>query len=410
MGIWTILVLIPGYAEAVGRSQYDQSAVYFIGKKKADLGEVTYILHLTAVASVLLVGSALFLNFEWFYQRLFVNIEPDVRAFAAAMFLLFPLRLIFLNYTYLLIAQEDIKAYNTLVVLQALSTALLSIFLIVVLDAGLSGALAGSLTGAFVAIAYAAFMNHRLPRLSLKLNIKLCLDMGKYASNFYVDNVISYFQHNISSLISAVFLSPALVAFYALGKLMCEVSTRVVPGAINTALFPHVSRLDDDDESALLVARLFRITLLVLTGSSLFLSALIRPVVDLLYGSAYSQAIVPFLIIIPGVIFARAGSVFSTFFSGKGRPDLLPKASIIPLALQVMLSTTLIPNCGVAGAAIGYSASMLCLFFIQAALFLNQSALSIYCLIPGQNDIRTIRIGLLNRLARYREWRDRWRE
>ena len=39
MGIWTILLLIPGYAEAFGRLQFDISSVYFIGKKKRTLGK-----------------------------------------------------------------------------------------------------------------------------------------------------------------------------------------------------------------------------------------------------------------------------------------------------------------------------------------------------------------------------------
>ena len=410
MGIWMILMLIPGYAEAAGRFQYDVSAVYFIGKKKADLGEVTLILHLTASTAALLVSSVFFLNFEWFYQQLFSNIESDVRVFAAGIFAVFPLRLVFLNYSYLLVAQEDIKGYNLLVVVQALATALLSIFFIMVLDLGISGAVLGSLTGVSIAIVYGAAVAQRRDGLLSNLNKKLLLDMGKYASHFYLNNVIGYLQNNITSVISAVFLSPAQVAFYALGKSMCEVSTRMVPAAINTALYPHISRLEDDDESALLVARLFRMTLLILTASSLFLSALIKPVVDLLYGSPYSPIIVPFLIIIPGVILAQAGSVFSTFFSGQGRSDLLPKASFIPLALQVLLSTTLISRYGVSGAAIGYSASMLCLFIIQAALFVNLSRVSIYRLIPGQDDVRSICAGILYRLERYLDWRDRWRK
>ena len=45
MGIWTLLLLIPGYAEAFGRLQLEVSSVYFIGKRKIKLGEAAFILH-----------------------------------------------------------------------------------------------------------------------------------------------------------------------------------------------------------------------------------------------------------------------------------------------------------------------------------------------------------------------------
>ena len=65
----------------------------------------------------------------------------------------------------------------------------------------------------------------------------------------YFSGLIGYFQNNVSSLIATGFVGPAQIAFFALGKSTCEVSTRMVPIAINTALFPHVSRLDDEHES-----------------------------------------------------------------------------------------------------------------------------------------------------------------
>lgn len=409
MGMWTILLLIPGYLEAAGRSQYDISAVYFLGKKKANLGEVAFTLHLTAAASTVLAGGIFFLNFEWFYSQLFSNIKEDLRAYAAAIFFVFPLRLVYQNYSYLLIAQEDIKNYNILVIIQALFTASLSIFLIIALDFGISGAVAGSLIGVLVAIVYAVVLIPNYSGLALIFNGKLFLEMGKYASNFYLNSAIGHFQSNITSLICALLLSPSQVAFYTLGKSMCDVSTRMVPAAINTALFPHVARLDDELEGAYLVARLFRITLLILTGTSILLAITITPLVNLLYGSIYLPMIVPFLIIIPGVVLSQAATIFSQFFSGVGRPDILPKASILPLALQVLLSTTLIPDYGVRGAAISYSASTACLFCFQVTLFLRLSKVSFDSLMPRQDDIRSIRIGLLGRLERYGKWRDRWR-
>ncbi|MDR1057043.1 MAG: hypothetical protein LBL17_00470 [Coxiellaceae bacterium] len=36
-GLWAILLLIPGYAEAFGRLKYDVASVYFLGKKSTTI-------------------------------------------------------------------------------------------------------------------------------------------------------------------------------------------------------------------------------------------------------------------------------------------------------------------------------------------------------------------------------------
>ena len=390
MGIWTILLLIPGYAEAFGRFQYDVSAVYFIGKKKSDIGEVTFILHMVALTAGLVIGLIFLVGFEWFYQQLFSNVETDVRTLAFFVIIIYPLRLIYINYSYLLIALEDIKTYNMTVITQALITAFLSIFMIMGLEMGIYGALLGSLIGLSAAIIYAAFKLQQTSNVEFSLNVRLFVGMSKYAVHYYFSGLIGYFQNNVTSLIAAVYIGPAQIAFYALGKSICEVSTRMVPTAVNTALFPHVSRMDDKTESGVLVARLFRVTLLILIVSSLCLIALIKPLVYFLYGGAYYPLIVPFLIMIPGIILVQSALVFTTFFSGLGRPDLLPKASLFPLLLQVLLSVQLIPELGVSGAAISFSLSAFSLFLFQTAFFLHLSSVSIGMLVPGAGDVSSV--------------------
>ncbi|MDB0053307.1 oligosaccharide flippase family protein, partial [Alphaproteobacteria bacterium] len=269
MGVWTILLLIPGYAEAFGRLQFDVSAVYFIGKKKADIGKVTFILHLVAMISAFTIFCFFLVGYEWFYQKLFANVDTNCRALAFVVFIIYPLRLIYLNYSYLLISCEDIKTYNNTLIIQAVLTCIISIVLIINLHMGINGALLGSVVGLLVAIIYAAIKVQRISVLKINFDFCLFLEMSKYAVHYYFSGLIGYFQNNITSLIAAGFVGPAQVVFFVLGKATCEVSTRMVPVAVNTALFPYVSRLDDDHESSLLVARLFRVTLLILFFSSL---------------------------------------------------------------------------------------------------------------------------------------------
>jgi Membrane protein involved in the export of O-antigen and teichoic acid len=399
MGVWTILLLIPGYAEAFGRLQFDQSAVYFIGKKKADIGEITFLLHVVAVVATAIIISIFFVGFDWFYGQLFKNVELDARAFAYAILSLFPLRLIYINYSYLLIAQEDVLAYNSVVILQAFITSVASIGMILIFDMGLMGALMGSVMGLIISIVYAANKVQQLEKLKPNFNLKLLYEMAKYAVHHYISGLIGYFQSNVTSLIAVMYIAPAQVAFYAVGKSICEVATRMVPAAVNTVLFPRVSRTENAHDSSMLVARLFRITLLILLLSSCVLAILIKPVVFILYGSDYYPLIVPFLIMIAGVVVVQSATVFSSYFSGRGRPDLLAKISVLPLLIQIFLAVFLVPEYGVNGAALSFVLSAILLFFAQIFCFLRFSGLSLKDIVIQFQDVTTVWSFALDKLT-----------
>ncbi|MFQ3333784.1 MAG: O-antigen/teichoic acid export membrane protein [Woeseiaceae bacterium] len=390
MGVWTILLLIPGYAEAIGRLKFDVSSVYFLGQKKAALGELTFLLHILATLAALVMVLVFIGNFEWFYKQLFQNVEVDVRAFAYTILSIIPLRLIYLNYSYLLVAIEDFRAYNVQVILQALVTSFFSIGLILVFGLGIIGALIGSIIGLTVSIVYGAVKVQGIERINPGLNPRLILSMAKYAFAQYLSGLIGYFQGNIASLIAAFFMHPAQIAFYAIGKSICEVANRMVPVAISTVLFPLVSKTVNASESTLLTARLFRITLLILSVSSLSLAVLIKPVVLLLYGSEYLPLITPFIIMLPGVVLSQSSSVFASWFSGVGRPDLLSKIAIFPLLVQIAGAWILIPEFGINGASASFLLSALLLFLFTMICFVTMGKLRFSDMIIRFEDIVTV--------------------
>jgi len=399
MGLWAILLLIPGYSEAFGRLQFDVSAVYFIGRKKADIGEITFLLHMVSLLSSIIITCIIVLNFDWLYAQLFKHAAVDVRMFAYAMLLVLPLRLIYLNYSYLFIAHEDVRSYNVFVIIQALTTSGCSIGLILIFDMGIMGALIGSVIGPLVAISYAAVKVHQMGRLRCHLNLTLLWGMAKYAVHHYINGLIGYFQNNITSLIAAIYLVPAHVAFYVLAKSICEIATRMVPVAINTILFPRVSKTDSAEDSRILVARLFRVTLLILMLLAGGLAVAIKAVVYILYGSAYYPIIVPFLIMIGSLVLVKSASVFTSYFAGRGRPDLLPKIAILPLFVQITLTLLLVPQYGVVGAACSFALSAIGLFILQVFFFLKFSELTLTDVLIRFHDLVTVLTFVRGKLA-----------
>jgi O-antigen/teichoic acid export membrane protein len=398
MGIWTLLLLIPGYAEAFGRLQLDTSSVYFIGKGKIKLGEVAFILHLVSMIMVSVIALVGFLNIDFLHNQIFENVEMDVQEFIYGVFLIIPLRFIYINYSYLLIAREEIKAYNKLVIIQALTTSALSIGMIMLMDFGILGALMGSILGLLISIIYGISKVNSIDKIRPNFNTSLIIEMAKYSAHLYISGLVGFFQNNIGVLIAAHYVAPAQIAFFALGKSISEISTRMVPAAVNTILFPRVSSSNDEKGAIELVTRSFRVTLLIISTTTVILFYLIKPIVFILYGEDYYSLIDIFVIIIASVVMVQSSSVLMSYLTGSGNAHLLPKLSILPLLLQIALSFFLVPDLGILGIAISYAISSACLFIFQVVFFLRLTGIKIESLFIRYEDFKTIKNFLLTKL------------
>jgi O-antigen/teichoic acid export membrane protein len=390
MGIWAILLLIPGYAEAFGRLKLDISIVYFIGKDSVSIGVATFILHAAALLATVIIFTLFLYNFDWFYDQIFKNVELDVKGLVYAILILIPLRFIYINYSYLLISQKDVYSYNILIIIQALTTSIFSIGMILILKMGIFGALLGSVIGLLSSIFYGAVKVHHIEKIDFDFDLKILFKLFKYSMNSYLGGLIGFSQNHVASLISTLYVAPAQIAFYVMSKTICEIATRMVPSAVNTILFPWISTSDNVQNSKQLVARSFRITLLILIFSTSMLILLIKPIVFVLYGVEYYPIIDLFLIMIIGVVLTQSSSVFNSYFSGCGRPDIPNKASIIPLLLQVFFSIIFIPKFGVTGAAISYVLSSVLLFIFQLYYFIKFSRSSLSVVFIRHQDFETI--------------------
>jgi O-antigen/teichoic acid export membrane protein len=222
--------------------------------------------------------------------------------------------------------------------------------------------------------------------------------MAKYSAHLYINGLVIFFQNNVSTLIAAYYVAPAQIAFFALGKSMSEISTRMVPAAVNTILFPRVSSSNDERGSIDLVIRSFRVTLLLISTTTVILFYLIKPIVFTLYGDDYYPLIDIFVIIIASVVMVQSSSIFMSYLTGSGNVHLLPKLSILPLLLQIILSFFLISDFGIVGIAISYAISSACLFIFHVIFFLKLTDTKIESLFIRYEDFKTVKNFLVTKL------------
>ena len=101
---------------------------------------------------------------------------------------------------------------------------------------------------------------------------------------------------------------------------------------------------------------------------------------------------VPFWIILPGLILYGATSLINQYFNGIGRADIIAKINIVPFIVQVGMALTLIPLMGLVGAALAFLVALLSIALVKIFVFLRISDCSLKGdLLIRKEDFQTIK-------------------
>ncbi|MDC0309190.1 polysaccharide biosynthesis C-terminal domain-containing protein [bacterium] len=372
LGVFVILSLIPSYAESFGRLKFDIAAVYFLGKQKYRMGEVVLTLNMLALATSGLIVGVIVWQFDWIYGLLFSKTKYDATMLAHFILLQIPVHFLWMNYSYLILHKEDVVTYNRMIIINALVSSLLSITLLLLFDLGLWAVVVSTVLGTLLSLIYGIIALGAIGPTGKLFNRSLIRDLFQYGSKLYTGGLIGHFQAYITNLLTVLYLAPAQVSFFSLARGFGQMMDRV-PAALNTILFPQLAKTVDPKEAARIAARAFRLLLVLLIVVAVIAVILIHPTVHLMYGSAFLPLVVPFLILIPGIVLSGATSPFMQYFMSINRPGLAVTLPIFPLAIQVALALLIIPMWGPAGAALAFTTGLVAFSLISCWMFLKLS-------------------------------------
>lgn len=125
---------------------------------------------------------------------------------------------------------------------------------------------------------------------------------------------------------------------------------RVLPNAITTAFLPRLA--NEFAQRRDQVPRVYRYTLLITLLGALGAAVLGAPAIVVLFGREFIGAIMPFLLLLPGVVMLAGDSVLSSALLARGKPKYAMWTSWFTLAASIVLNLLLIPPLGIAGAAL----------------------------------------------------------
>lgn len=219
-------------------------------------------------------------------------------------------------------------------------------------------------------------------RFSIKVGAVQLISLLNYRADLYI----------VALLTNAASLGMYTVAVSAAESLL--VPTQVA--ALVTS--PHIGSLDRD-AAAHLTARCVRNNLLVALVVCGLLFAFARPVVHLLYGSAFLPVVPVLQVILAGVFALSLGSPMSSYFTLKvGRPEVPMWLAGSSAAICIAVSIALVPSMGMMGAAIGSTVAYACGQVAAIWYFSKTAAIGVpEILVPTAADMSVYR-GFLTRI------------
>ncbi len=175
--------------------------------------------------------------------------------------------------------------------------------------------------------------------------------MLRYGSRVQIGSIFQEAIARMDVLILQLFRPLSQVGYYVVAQTIAEIVLRLTL-AFQSSVMSLVTHYEGDERQATTSADAVRHHG-ILAAVAVVLNALFGSVVILIaYGSRYSPAVLPMLVLLPGIWFLGMGGVIRSDLGGRGRPGLASKLAGSAAAVTVILDFALIPPLGVIGAAL----------------------------------------------------------
>jgi O-antigen/teichoic acid export membrane protein len=178
-------------------------------------------------------------------------------------------------------------------------------------------------------------------------------DQVRYGAQGQVANMATLFNYRLDQFLVAAFVSRAAVGHYTIAVGVGE-SVWWISSAVALVLLPRLTGMDAE-RARKLTPLICRNTFLVSVVAAGVLIAVSPLLIRILFGSDFTPATLPLILLTPGVVAASATRVLGSYLFSQGRVIYNTYATFIALGVTLALDLLLIPLLEVEGAAIASS-------------------------------------------------------
>jgi O-antigen/teichoic acid export membrane protein len=291
----------------------------------------------------------------------------------------------FLDYTTQnqVLGQHRFARYNLILVLGKVASVVVVVVLVGVLGLGVTGGVIALAASSAVVIALS------LPRILVegrpRFDRALMRRMLGYGSRVQIGMIFQLLNYRLDVIVLQFFVPLAAVGYYVVAQIIAELVT-MLSSAFATTVLPLVAR-EEGRLTQTTVDSLRHhgiLTIVAILGNVVF-----GPLVILYaFGHKFEPAIVPMLIILPGMWFLGTNAVVAGDLRGRGRPGTVSVLAGAAAALTLVLDLVLIPPFGVKGAAVASLCAYTALGVGSLGTLARITGLPVRALLPGVDDLR----------------------
>jgi stage V sporulation protein B len=203
----------------------------------------------------------------------------------------------------------------------------------------------------------------------------------------------------IDVLIVQIYRPLADVGYYVVAQTIAELPM-VLALAFKTSILPLIARAEGsqrEDTTALAIRAYWMVAAIALIGNA----GLGTLVIVVGYGSEFEPAVVPMLLLLPGVLFLGLGVVVSGDLQGRGRPSVSSSLAGMAAVITVGLDFALVPPYGVTGAAVASLIAYALYGTASVAVLARVADISLReLLLPRRADFEALRAFISSRRKR----------
>lgn len=353
-GQYALAILLPTFMALFLSIGLTSSNIYFVAKKEFSL---TTIYTTTVSMGVIIVTIGLacgFLLVKLYGGKIFPNIPLEILTIAL---FIFPFSFMSTFQLSFLQAIEDFSTYNIVSLAQPI-VFLFMVYSLYIFDLlTLKNIVLSSFASHFLVLMVSTFYVVK-KGFAFKLSNYSGIYMKRtlsYGLRSHMSNLVAFVNYRADIFLLNILATPVSVGLYYLAVQIVE-RLWILSQAMSTVLFPRFVALHEEDEKRVgLIAKAFRIVIILTLAASLLLSIFGYYAIGLFFGEEFLDAYYAILFLIPGVVFGAGSKILANGIAAKGKPELNMYTSVFAMLLNIILNIFLIPEYGFIGAAIATS-------------------------------------------------------
>jgi O-antigen/teichoic acid export membrane protein len=360
-GLYTSILVVPLIVVSFALLGIRRSAVYHLGQKTYDenrtVSGILTLMIITSLVGMLVSGIALRIMHP-----------PGLSIGMLVLVLLsIPVKLILIYSGGIYIGKEDFRKSNLQVWLPQFLNFLGIILFTVLLRWDVLGALLSLfISTLLVALASLSNLNRRYS-ISIRFDREVLGSLARLGFIYAIATVVMQLNYRVDIMLLQKLSVMKEVGYYSLGVAISDKLWQL-PSAIGLVVMSRSANTTDEGKLNLDVARLLRLTFLLVLAVSILIWLIIPWLLPLVFGEKFMPSVAIVRWMLPGILMFAIVRILSGRFAGKGEPFILICIFVPALLLNILLNFIWIPAYGGVGAAwasnVSYSAGAIALLTI----------------------------------------------